>query len=496
MQVQQYQQQVAGLAYRSRQQNIDNAQAQMKADSINRIDAVIRNSDSLKLVYYQNRLARAQQQEEEIKKNERRGLLVKKSDELKAAEKEREEATSRLQIAQATRQKDEQNSRVATGDTLYISSLQAQLNRRQTEIDSLKKTKKALDIFTDKNKRIKELEQQQNDQQRQIDEANRMLQYYRTTGPTSYYQPDNSRRQIDNLNDRIDDLQNQRYSNYRNPPVNVVSPVVVSDNNDERRRMQREIDSLRSQVSRLQQVRRDTVRQPSVSSVMLDSNITTNKPVIASVNPASQMAALQKQLAELNNRLNAVTSPANTKQTPVVNDTAVLNKISGTVYFTRGSVVLAALQKAFVKYGFGKFKFCIYEYFSYESRIISHKSLTGLDTSYLSKFKLETLYNFSLIAHNNLGYKHTNESKLKISKPGDLNPMFGKTHNTEAKEKMSMAKSKTPLGLYDLENNLVKTFTNQVELAAEFGVNKTTISRKIRSGKIFNGKYYIRKLNN
>ena len=58
---------------------------------------------------------------------------------------------------------------------------------------------------------------------------------------------------------------------------------------------------------------------------------------------------------------------------------------------------------------------------------------------------------------------------------------------------MSRAKSKNPLGLYDLENNLVKTFNNQVELAAEFGINKTTISRKVISGKVFNGKYYIRK---
>jgi hypothetical protein len=75
---------------------------------------------------------------------------------------------------------------------------------------------------------------------------------------------------------------------------------------------------------------------------------------------------------------------------------------------------------------------------------------------------------------------------------------------------MSRAKSKNPdpytlpeslgkrlgLGLYDLENNLVKTFNNQVELAAEFGVNKTTISRKVISGKVFNGKYYIRKFKN
>jgi len=68
----------------------------------------------------------------------------------------------------------------------------------------------------------------------------------------------------------------------------------------------------------------------------------------------------------------------------------------------------ASLQKSFVKYGYGKFKFCIYEYFSYEIRIISHKCLTELETSYLSKFKLESLYTFSLIAHNNLVYKHTN----------------------------------------------------------------------------------------
>ena len=40
------------------------------------------------------------------------------------------------------------------------------------------------------------------------------------------------------------------------------------------------------------------------------------------------------------------------------------------------------------------------------------------------KFKLETFYNIRIIAHNNIGYKHTKESKLKINKPGNLNPMF------------------------------------------------------------------------
>jgi outer membrane protein OmpA-like peptidoglycan-associated protein len=347
VQVQQYQQQVAGLAYRSRQNGVTREELQRRTDSINRINAAISASDSLKLLYYQNRLVQAQQEEEEVKRTERRGLLVKKSEELREAEKDRKEAEERLQAAQASRQQAERNSRVAAGDTIYITNMQAQLNRRQIEIDSLKRSKKALDIFSDKNQRIKELEQQQKDQQRQIDEANRMLQYYRNIGPTSYYQPDNNddRRRINNLNDRIDDLQDQRYNNYRNPPVNVVSPVVVSENNDERRRMQREIDSLRNQVARLQQARQDTIIQQNIPSVIVDSVSNTNRPVIASNTPSAQMEALQRQLAELNTRLNAITTPATTKQPPTVNDTA-LSKVSATVYFSRGSTALATLQKA------------------------------------------------------------------------------------------------------------------------------------------------------
>jgi hypothetical protein len=166
----------------------------------------------------------------------------------------------------------------------------------------------------------------------------------------------------------------------------------------------------------------------------------------------------------------------------------------------------AALQKAFVKYGFGKFKFCIYEYFSYESRIISHKYLTELETSYLSKFKivrapqvaglapLETLYNFSLIAHNNLGYKHTNESKLKISKPGNLNPMYGKTHSEATKDEMRKRKNKYPLGvgIFDLEGNLISKFENNVELAKHLKISKVTVWKYLNTNLIYGNSYYFR----
>lgn len=61
------------------------------------------------------------------------------------------------------------------------------------------------------------------------------------------------------------------------------------------------------------------------------------------------------------------------------------------------------------------------------------------------------------------------------------------------KKKISLSLSKTTIGLYDINNNLVKTFINQVVLAQELVVTKSTISKYIKSKKLFQNKYYIRK---
>lgn len=104
---------------------------------------------------------------------------------------------------------------------------------------------------------------------------------------------------------------------------------------------------------------------------------------------------------------------------------------------------------------------------SHESKIVSSKGLTDLETSYITKFNFNTLYNFKATATSSLGYKHTEESRLKmvkyyedknnhpmfgkthtedalalISKPGQLNPMFGRNHSDEAKAIMSNKKNK------------------------------------------------------
>ena len=100
--------------------------------------------------------------------------------------------------------------------------------------------------------------------------------------------------------------------------------------------------------------------------------------------------------------------------------------------------------------------------------------MTGIETVFIKSFPFENLYNHKNTqntqkkeANSLLGYKHTIEAiekmKLrykdksnhpmlgkthtsfalsKISKPGNLNPMFGKTHSIESKLKMSLAKSK------------------------------------------------------
>ena len=62
-----------------------------------------------------------------------------------------------------------------------------------------------------------------------------------------------------------------------------------------------------------------------------------------------------------------------------------------------------------------------------------------------------------------------------------------KTHSCavarETKLKMVLAKSKIPLGLYDINNNLIKTFINQVELANYLNIHKSTVGKYYKSGK-------------
>lgn len=124
-----------------------------------------------------------------------------------------------------------------------------------------------------------------------------------------------------------------------------------------------------------------------------------------------------------------------------------------------------ALQSAILKHELENFRFCVYEYFTYENKTTSNKLLTNLETLYIKKFYFTTLYNFMKSATSLEGYKHTDKAKLKmikrledktnhpfwgkhhndetkllISKPNLLNAMYGKTHTQNSRDLMKSKK--------------------------------------------------------
>ena len=179
----------------------------------------------------------------------------------------------------------------------------------------------------------------------------------------------------------------------------------------------------------------------------------------------------------------------------------------------------SALQAAILKYGLDNFDFYVYEYFSYENKSVSGKLLTDLETTYIKRFNFINLYNFMYSATSLAGYKHTDiarkkmsarfiekenhpffgkhhdeNTKLLISKPGLLNPMYGKTHTNDTKELMRLRKRKyvNGVGLYDLNNNLIKSFDFASDLANHLNISKFTVSKYLNNGLLYKNKYYFK----
>ena len=178
-----------------------------------------------------------------------------------------------------------------------------------------------------------------------------------------------------------------------------------------------------------------------------------------------------------------------------------------------------ALQLALTKYGIENFRFEVYMYYKYDIRETSHKSLTDLETLYIQAFPFDELYNYMKTATSLEGYKHTlsaktkmvarfkdksnhpfwgshhsEESKKKISKPGELNPMYGKKHSKKTKELISLQKNKHKhgVGIYDNIGVLIHSFKNNIELGAYLGITKGTVGRYLKSGKVYKGKYIFK----
>lgn len=90
-----------------------------------------------------------------------------------------------------------------------------------------------------------------------------------------------------------------------------------------------------------------------------------------------------------------------------------------------------------------------------------------------------------------LGKTHTGETLALISKPDNLNPMFGKKHKEETKSKISKSRSKYPLGvgIFDLKDNLLFKFSNITELGKYLNIFKVTVAKYLNKSLIYKNIY-------
>jgi len=194
----------------------------------------------------------------------------------------------------------------------------------------------------------------------------------------------------------------------------------------------------------------------------------------------------------------------------------------------------AHLQNAIVKYGLENFTFVVVEVYPEEddpaltpdANKVALLAMEQPHLDWLFKFPAEFRYNFLNVAGSSLGYTHTAETRLQLSvaKSGANNPFYGQTHSEETLAKISdaltgrshseetrakMSDAKTgvnhpmygtvsptalSVSVYNLDNVLLKTFSSQVAAAEWLGVSNTTVSKYIRSRKVFRGKYLISSL--
>lgn len=103
------------------------------------------------------------------------------------------------------------------------------------------------------------------------------------------------------------------------------------------------------------------------------------------------------------------------------------------------------ILNAIRKYGWENFDIIILELFDLN---ISNQELLNIESKYIIKFNStnpDIGYNITKYSKDTTGYKHTEETKNKISKKaigryiGDKNPFWGKHHSQESKNKIGAA---------------------------------------------------------
>lgn len=161
------------------------------------------------------------------------------------------------------------------------------------------------------------------------------------------------------------------------------------------------------------------------------------------------------------------------------------------------------ISKALLKYGPENFALVIFEYT--ESNLLYERESFWI-------YNLKPYYNVLTEGGTSINYKHSEETKLLLSKLAkdrvvseetkkaisealkkELNPFYGKNHDSESLEKIINSKSLSKIYIYNSLNELLVIFPSVKTLAKKIKANSSTINKAIENNTLFRGEWYIRK---
>lgn len=151
------------------------------------------------------------------------------------------------------------------------------------------------------------------------------------------------------------------------------------------------------------------------------------------------------------------------------------------------------------KYGWNNIEYGIVEKLHFSANnndiVMNKKLLLDREQYYLDKYSPSL--NINKLAGSMMGYKHTEENKLKFS-----STRIGKSYKKNAranqkplvsKETIAKLRSKGAITrIYDKSHNLVKQFKTIKDAANFFGLSPSSVSKYINKNTVWNNTYYFK----
>jgi hypothetical protein len=143
------------------------------------------------------------------------------------------------------------------------------------------------------------------------------------------------------------------------------------------------------------------------------------------------------------------------------------------------------INLAIIKHGLDKFSLYILEYCSPEN-------VLQREQHYLDLYKPN--YNTLKTAGSSLGYVHTEDTLAKMSSrivsEATLDKMRQRVQSKETREKIRVAIG-IPVEVVDIHKEEKRIFFSKKEAGEFLGIADTTVTRYIKSGKLFSDRYLI-----